>query len=122
MLPLGTRVIAVKATNVGGPAGLVASVTGDSLVTDESWLCSDTLSNGWSNPYFDDSKWNKAVSQGVNDAAIRPWGGWGKRPLISDKAKWIWNRDTNGNPASGTEVLYFRVHVGRQMLLRSDLV
>ena len=118
VLPRGTRVIAVKVTNTGGAAGLVGSVTGDYLVTDESWVCSETAVDGWTSPDFDDSKWNKAVSQGFNDTVVHWGAACGKRPLISDKAKWIWNRDTQRDAPTVKGVLYFRVHLGRLMLLQ----
>jgi len=107
-LPRRSRVIAVKVTDTGVAAGLLASATGDYLLTDENWLVSDTLVDGWNKPNFDDSKWTKATPQGNH--GVQPWG---TRPQISSNAKWIWNKDTTKQSTSGTTTLYFRIRLGR---------
>jgi len=108
-LPRGSRVIAVKVTDSGVAAGLLASATEDYLVTDENWLCSDVEVAGWNQPNFDDSKWVKATNEGTHGVAP-----WGTRPQISKNAKWIWNKDTKADTASNIKrVLFFRIRLGK---------
>jgi len=106
-LPRGSRVVAVKVVDQGIAAGLLASATGDYLLTDENWVCSDTLVDGWNKPNFDDSKWVKATNQGKNGVAP-----WNTRPQISQNAAWIWNKDTKQDKTSVVRILYFRIRLG----------
>jgi len=60
----GKNVIAVQATNSGGPAGLVAWLVrltkpGNhyTVLTDRTWKCSKEVSEGWLDLNFNDSKW-----------------------------------------------------------------
>ena len=111
-LPRRSRVIAVKVTDRGVAAGLLASVTGDYLLTDENWVVSDTLVDGWNKPEFDDSKWTKATTEGNH--GVQPWG---TRPQISSNAKWIWNKDTTKQATTTTTTLYFRIRLGTLFLV-----
>jgi putative membrane-bound dehydrogenase-like protein len=84
----GKNVIAVRATNEGGPAGLVAWLVrltkpGNhyTVLTDGSWKCSKEAPEGWREAGFDDSKWS---SPKVLSEFVRPdrWAGvtWNGRP------------------------------------------
>jgi putative membrane-bound dehydrogenase-like protein len=77
----GKNVIAVRATNDGGPAGLVAWLVrltkpGNhyTLATDGSWKCSKEAPESWREANFDDSKWS---SPKVLSEFVRPdrWAG-----------------------------------------------
>ena len=63
----------------------------------------DTLSNAWTKPSFDDSKWPSAPEEGDN--GVLPWG---PRPGIAKKAKWIFTHDSY--KMKGTKA-YCRVNV-----------
>ncbi len=77
----GKNVIAVAATNKGGPAGLVAWLVrltkpGNhyTVSTDGTWKCSKEAPQGWREINFDDSKWS---SPKVLSEFVRPdrWAG-----------------------------------------------
>lgn len=75
----GINTIAVKAVNLGGPAGLLAEAgisynNGNNIFikSDASWKCSNKYAEYWSKNDFDDSLWESAYSIGVPPVA--PWG------------------------------------------------
>ena len=80
-----TCVLALRAGNVGGPGGLLAS-TDTGIVTDETWKCSGSWQAGWSLEYFDDSSWDNAYVVGVHGDVT-----WGRIDGIDESAKWIWD-------------------------------
>jgi putative heme-binding domain-containing protein len=76
----GKNVIAVAATNDGGPAGLVVRLSyvpnGQSkvaLVSDDSWKAAKTVAKDWAALDFDDGKWEKAKALGALGKTA-PWG------------------------------------------------
>ncbi|MGE3805847.1 MAG: hypothetical protein AB7K24_14320, partial [Gemmataceae bacterium] len=78
LLRAGRNVLAIRAHNAGGPAGLIAwlhVVTDDKsdavLGTDATWKWSTTAPESWLTPAFDDGKWAKSFVLG--DAGIGPW-------------------------------------------------
>lgn len=103
-LPAGSRVIAVKATNRGLQAGLLASVTDDALLSDKSWKVSTVEANEWASPDTDDSKWEPATELGQH--GMEPWK---TRSIISRNAKWIWSKDTRAT------VVYFRYRISEYL-------
>ena len=114
--PPGTKLIAVKVVNVFGWAGLLASASDNSVVTNESWLVSDTFVAGWNQPEFYDGKWGKAFEQGANDDHS-PWKRWRSGETltrISSSAKWIWNENTTKDTTPVQQTMYFRL--GRSVL------
>ncbi|HTA31398.1 MAG TPA: hypothetical protein VK731_12980, partial [Candidatus Cybelea sp.] len=75
----GENVLALRGTNITGPAAIVAMLeitfgrVGKSFIlTDTSWLSSTNGPTGWNKPKFDDSGWTHAVSLGK--LGIQPWG------------------------------------------------
>lgn len=74
----GRHVIAVKAHNTEGPAGLllriVLELPGKSSVTiatDDTWRATNKASKGWNKPGFDDSSWTMATV--VAQLGAGPW-------------------------------------------------
>ncbi len=71
------NVIAVKAHNTEGPAGLVLRLVLDSpkkqtvIVTDGSWRAAEKAAKGWMGAGFDDSQW--AAATVVADLGAAPW-------------------------------------------------
>jgi hypothetical protein len=110
-LPRGSRVIAVKATDVGLWAGLLASVTGEKLLSDRSWKVSTVESADWMKPEFDDSQWETATELGPN--GMNPWKA---KEKISNNAKWIWTT-TSYYKDMNAHVVYFRVRLGSYIYL-----
>lgn len=78
-LATGKNVIAIRGTNEGGIAAMIAQITLEAadgkktvIVTDENWLSSKDDVSGWQKKDLDDSKWSKAHSFGKLGRA--PWG------------------------------------------------
>ncbi|MDB6072140.1 MAG: heme-binding protein [Verrucomicrobiales bacterium] len=84
MVQPGRNVIAVKAQNQGGSAGLVARVDlggKGSPVLDETstdWKQSSTAPEGWERPGFDDKSWSGSAA--VASLGAGPWGNVFSRP------------------------------------------
>lgn len=75
----GPHVLAVKAENAAGPAGLIARLqvdfaAGPPLVVraDDTWKTSRAEEPGWQQPGFDDSAWRPARVLGA--VGMEPWG------------------------------------------------
>lgn len=97
-------VIAVKMTNLGGPAGLMSSISfqDTEILTNGTWKYTDhPASKTWKLKNFDDSHWSNAVSYGSN--GINPWGNLFD---IDPRAEWI------GSSNSLNQKVYFRFIVG----------
>lgn len=103
-IPRNTKVLGVKATNRGTNPGLIASITGDKLVSDNTWKFTTSVdSENWASPSYDDTKWKNARIKAVHGGA--PWNITFNQ--ISRKANWIWaETDTY-------RVVYFRVYLGK---------
>jgi len=78
-LKQGRNVIAVKATNQGGPAGLMARLKikrregpSPTLESNANWVSSLETEEGWMHLEFDDSKWSRASF--VAKLGDQPWG------------------------------------------------
>ena len=74
----GKNTFAIRTTNNGGPAGLIARIivepqSGETVtvITDASWKSLDSEASGWSNVDFDDSAWPFVLDLGPSD--ISPW-------------------------------------------------
>lgn len=74
-LTSGENVIAVEVEQGGGGAGLAGRLdVGDQVVvTDDTWLAAESASGDWTDPSFDDSGWNTAVT--LNEYGSG-WGGY----------------------------------------------
>ncbi len=105
LLP-GRNVIAVKGTDGGVIAGLLAElkVGGSTLVSGEAWRVHHDAPEGWEKPAFDDSAWSSATPYGDH-----PGGVWGTRVSGMDgaEATWIWNQVNTLN-GEIEPVVYFR--------------
>jgi len=92
-LQAGTNVVAIKGTNSGGAAGLLAELSwGEgTAVTDTAWKVSASAGFGWETIGFDDSAWSIATSYGFYGASP-----WLQRVVgfpINSPAQWIWTED-----------------------------
>ncbi len=72
------NIVAVKAHNTDGAAGLLLRIVMDNskkqtilLTTDGTWKASSTAGKGWQNLDFDDSNWKNAVV--VGKLGAKPW-------------------------------------------------
>ena len=91
-LPTFPVQIAVQCTDSGVQAGLLASVTGDILLTDGSWKCTKTLYPNWMSTNYSASAWPGAYVIGLN--GLSPWD---VRPGISANASWIYTTNYLNN-------------------------
>jgi hypothetical protein len=102
-IPRGTRVLSVKATNLGKNPGLLASITGDRLLSDSNWkVLGSTPSNDWTSVSYNDNQWKNARVKAPYGGA--PWNV--KIEKISNNAKWIWSA------SDADSVVYFRAYLG----------
>jgi len=83
-VPRYTKVIALECYNREGTPGIVASTKDGTIVTDRTWRCTNRREPGWTEPDFDYSHWEYAVT--------RPY--YGDRDRISRDAFFIWTKDT----------------------------
>ncbi|MGB9717303.1 MAG: family 78 glycoside hydrolase catalytic domain [Thermoproteota archaeon] len=79
LLHAGLNVLAIKATNTSGHAGLLGKMVVELensepliLVTDGTWRSSMHAEEGWEKPGYDDAGWIGALELG--DFRIAPWG------------------------------------------------
>ena len=97
-----TCVLAIKATNGGGPGGILLS-TDTGVVSDETWKCSATEQAGWYLEEFDDSGWDNAYVVGNYGDPTWPFpDGTERLDEISTSAKWIWDTGYHGTDAQTT--------------------
>lgn len=78
-LKAGKNVIAIRATNQGGPAAFIAQVNIEqadgsklAIVTDETWLAAAEPKGNFRAIDYDEAGWAKAVSLGK--LGVQPWG------------------------------------------------
>lgn len=96
------NVIAINATNTGGPAGLLAAIqvdyldgTSETFVTDASWKTLQTpTASGFESPSLDDSAWVSANVEGPVGTA--PWGAVPLPPALDlTQSNWIWTNESS---------------------------
>ena len=84
------RLIAVRAAGDEICGGLLASFSGDYVLTDGNWKCDKYQYSNWNNLGFDDSAWLSAIEFGNNVVGHTTCSNLRGVPGISDNAKWIW--------------------------------
>ena len=88
VIPGNTKVIAIAATNLRFPPGILGS-SSNGLVTNSSWKCSEHVNLGWNSPDFDDDNWSPALELKRPDNGPADGPG-GHITGIDSSAKWIW--------------------------------
>lgn len=108
-----SRLIGVVAVDLTTTcAGVLASVTGDYLVSDANWKCQIGAPPGWYSLGFDDSIWNNAHVIGNNNNVTSPeectilTG----IPSISPDASWIWTPSIQNTPYYD-QIIYCRAYL-----------
>ena len=84
-IPDDTEVIAIRAYNTIGIAGILASTSDEYVLTNSTWKCTNNGHDDWMSVFYNDESWQNAISHASNGQ-----GPWGPRPGISPKSKWIW--------------------------------
>lgn len=89
----GSNVIAIKATDAGEIAGLLAKITvdGQRSETNQRWKCTTHESLGWKALDFDDSEWPLATSYGAY--GVMPWSLHVAGFPTDTPAQWIWSEN-----------------------------
>ena len=72
-IPAGTRVVAIECEDVGAQEGILAS-TGDGLVTNSGWQCSNQLVEGWTLPGFVSPPDTFSSPNLLGSNGVCPWG------------------------------------------------
>ena len=94
----GKNVVAVKCTNFGGPAAMLAEIQENAqrLGSDTSWKVSATEFSGWESADFDDSAWALAADYGT--FGVAPWYQNVSAFPGDSAAHWIWSNDVPSTP------------------------
>jgi hypothetical protein len=102
-LRAGSNVVAVRGTDAGGVAALLAEVRlgSERMGTNGTWRVSRTAPAGWEAVSFDDASWAAADDYGAYGVA--PWYTRVNGMPADTPARWIWSSD---NDAHNT--VYFR--------------
>ena len=78
LIPTHHIVVAVEATNTGGPAGVIVALELNAgcftfdYVTDSTWKYDLGVPHDFQSPSYDDARWPNAVDEGLYGVA--PWG------------------------------------------------
>jgi len=106
----GKNVIAIKAYDRGGEAGLVATIDfdGTRYVSNETWKVSTSEEEGWETIGFNDVVWQKATSHGLHGTAL-PWAQYANVQGIpaDGTVHWIWTSDHISD-----DLVYLRFTIG----------
>ena len=98
-LTQGTHVLAIEATDQGGPAAAIAGLKfgNTSLVTSSAWKIATSAANGWNQVGFDDSQWAYATE--YSGSRESPWAsqGFNRANLLTPEAKWIWTKNLDSD-------------------------
>jgi hypothetical protein len=98
----GSHVLAIEATDGGGPAAVIAGLVAgnSSLGTSRSWKISKVETPGWQNLNFDDSGWGyaKEFDSGTWDFGLD------RSSFLVPTAQWIWDVDLDN-----TDQAYLRL-------------
>lgn len=92
----GQNTIAVRATDAGGIAALIAELRNAGALVATSgtnWKVSTSAPAGWEQPGFDDSTWDSATSYGAY--GVGPWGQKVSGLPSNSTAQWIWASDNS---------------------------
>ncbi|MCX6879803.1 MAG: Ig-like domain-containing protein [Verrucomicrobia bacterium] len=102
-LATGKNVIAIKGTDAGGIAGLLAEIVnaGQRLVTGTGWKVSTGPPSNWKDLSYDDSGWASATDYGAY--GISPWYTNVSGMPGDTAAHWIWSSNNDADNA-----VYFR--------------
>ena len=104
-IPSSTQVIAVKGTDYGVVAGILASSSDGRILTSSNWKCTyNTPPSTWTAVGYDDSLWPAAVESYQNVNAPD----WGTLSGISPSAWWIWTGPRDSNGAGFHSIAYCR--------------
>ncbi|CAB4007985.1 Hypothetical predicted protein, partial [Paramuricea clavata] len=96
-LPWNTKYVTIKADNLGGPGGILASFN-NNVITNCSWECAN-MHGCHSTNCENHTNWHSAIEYGPNSASTKPWGGILRSKIseIAETAQWIWVNDTSAS-------------------------
>ena len=114
-LVAGKNVIAIKGTDAGGIAALLAEIAdaGQRFVTGTAWKVSTSPPSNWKDIAYDDSGWAAATDYGAY--GISPWYT-GVSGMPGDtSARWIWSSNSDAD-----DMAYFRYTITVEPELAND--
>ncbi len=102
-LQVGRNVVAIKGTDAGGIAALLAEmvIDGQRIGSGTSWKCSLTAPADWKDAGFDDSAWVPATDYGAY--GISPWNKNASGMPSDSPGRWIWSSNSDLH-----DTVYFR--------------
>lgn len=105
----GTNVVAIRCTDAGGIAGLLAElqVSGQRIGSSASWKVSLSAPPNWADVNFDDSGWSNATEYG--SYGVFPWNTSVSGMPGDTPARWIWSSNSDAD-----NLVYVRVTLGSQ--------
>jgi hypothetical protein len=105
----GKNVLAIRAADAGGLAGLLADlrVNGQRTGSNTTWKVSRTAPPNWTDPNFDDSGWASASDYG--GYGVGPWGANVAGMPPDTPGRWIWSSNNDLD-----DLVYVRVTLGTQ--------
>ncbi|HET6852468.1 MAG TPA: hypothetical protein VFH46_09085, partial [Pyrinomonadaceae bacterium] len=105
----GKNVLAIRAVDAGGLAGLLADlrVNGQRTGSNTSWKVSKTAPANWTDPNFDDSTWANATDYGAYGVA--PWFTNVTNMPLDTPGRWIWSSNNDLD-----DLVFLRVTFGTQ--------
>lgn len=99
------QIIAVRGrSNLGSVAGIIASSTDDSIVTDSTWKCTNVEEDGWMDIDYNDAAWPTAVPVEEKDLKM-----YDRDKKFGSRAKHIW---TAKKTDSYDQTVYCRAFFG----------
>jgi hypothetical protein len=103
----GKNVIAIRAADAGGVAGLLAdlNVNGQRLGSNTTWKVSLAPPANWADPNLDDSGWANASDYG--GYGIGPWGQNVAGMPLDTPGRWVWSFNNDAH-----DVVYLRATIG----------
>ena len=110
IVPYTATVVAIQVFDTGGGWGGLLGSFSDGDVTDASWKCTKTYSDGWNKSIFDDSAWPAAHAMIMNGDPSSPWP---SATNIASNAKWIW---AGSYQSPTTSIVYCRKLLGMSSL------
>ncbi len=105
----GKNVLAIRAADAGGVAGLLADlrVNGQRTGSNTTWKVSLSAPANWTDPNFDDSGWANATDYGAY--GVSPWFNNVANMPLDTPGRWIWSSNNNLD-----DLVFLRVSFGTQ--------
>ncbi|KAK3707448.1 hypothetical protein QZH41_011913, partial [Actinostola sp. cb2023] len=116
-IPPDSRVLALKCHSGAKLSLVTGGILGslsNGMVTNSSWLCSNSAQQGWTAASFDDSLWTSAHEHATNSRDVMQAFPWKFIQNVANGSKWIWTKDNMVNDST----VYCRLKLSNETLDR----